>query len=282
MAAEKNELVVKSNKLIQASYRLSLTEQQMVLYSICRAREDQKGLSASEPVSVEAKAFAVQFNVDPTNVYRLLKEASIALYERQVVIHDTHPKTGKPRVVRTRWISDAAYVDGAGVVEFTFAPKMIPFITRLEKEFTSYRLEKIGNMTSIHAVRIYELLIQYLPIGRREISVAELKEMLGIAGEYKAIKDFKKYVVDVAAKQINEHSDVDVTYEQRKTGRMVTHLTFIFKSKKEPKPHQPSKNPQKRPVVNKDYVEKHARPGELYDQAYRRLLEEAGQQRLTD
>lgn len=281
MAAEKNELVVKSNKLIQASYRLSLTEQQMVLYSICRAREVQKGLSASEPVSVEAKAFSAQFNVDPTNVYRLLKEASIALYERQVVIHDVHPKTGKPRVVRTRWISDAAYVDGAGVVEFTFAPKMIPFITRLEKEFTSYRLEKIGNMTSIHAVRIYELLIQYLPIGRREISVTELKEMLGIAGEYKAIKDFKKYVVDVAARQINEHSDVDVTYEQRKTGRMVTHLTFIFKSKKEPKP-QPSKNPQRRPVVNKDYVEKHARPGELYDQAYRRLLEEAGQQRLTD
>lgn len=280
MPNEKNELVVKSNKLIQASYRLTLTEQQMVLYAICKAREEQKGLSANEPVSVEAKYFATQFGVDPTNVYRLLKEASLALYERQVVIHDTHPKSGKPRVVKTRWISDAAYVDGAGIVEFTFAPKMIPFITRLEKEFTSYRLEKIGNMTSVHAVRIYELLLQYLTVGRRELGIEELKEMLGIPGEYKAIKDFKKYVVDVAVRQINEHSDICVGYDQRKAGRTVTHLIFTIKPRQELKAK--ATKASKKLVVDRDFVERHARPGESYDQAYRRLLEEAGQQRLAD
>lgn len=275
MSREKLDLVVKSNRLIQASYRLTLTEQQMVLYSICKAREEQKGLSANEPVSVDARSFAAQFGVDPTNVYYLLKEASAALYERQVVIHDIHPKSGKPRVVKTRWISDAAYVDGAGIVEFTFAPKMIPFITRLEKEFTSYRLEKIGNMTSVHAVRIYELLIQYVAVGRRELGIDELKEMLGISGEYKALKDFKKYVVDVAEKQINEHSDIDVSYSQRKAGRTVTHLIFDIKSKPETKPKA------KRPVIDEVYLEKYARPGESRDAAYRRLAEELGQARLV-
>lgn len=281
MATEKNDLIVKSNKLIQASYRLSLTEQQMVLYSICRAREEQKGLSANEPVSVDARSFAVQFGVDPTNVYRLLKEASLALYERQVVIHDIHPKSGKPRIVKTRWISDAAYVDGAGIVEFTFAPKMIPFITRLEKEFTSYRLAKIGNMTSVHAIRIYELLIQYQTVGRREFGIEELKEMLGIPGEYKAIKDFKKWVIDVAVKQINEHSDLFVSYLQRKTGRTVTHLIFDIQAKADGKAKRSTpKKASKRPAVDRDYVERHARPGESYDQAYRRLLEDMGQQSL--
>lgn len=278
MAAEKSDLVVKSNRLVEASYRLSLTEQQLVLYSICHSREEQRGLSSNEPVSVDAKAFAARFNIDPSNVYSMLKDASTALYNRQVVIHDTHPKTGKPRVVKTRWISDAAYVDGAGIVEFTFAPKMIPFITRLEAEFTSYRLEKIGHMTSVHAVRIYELLIQYLTIGRRELELGELKEMLGIAGEYKAIKDFKKYVLEIAVRQINEHSDIHVSYEQRKTGRTVTHLIFTIKNRKEGKTAKAAK----RPAVTREYVEQHARPGESYDQAFRRLLEESGQQRLMD
>lgn len=272
---EKNDLVVKSNRLVQASYRLTLTEQQMVLYSICKAREEQKGLSANEPVSVDARAFAAQFGIDPTNVYYLLKEAAAALYERQVVIHDIHPKSNKPRVVKTRWISDAAYVDGAGIVEFTFAPKMIPFITRLEKEFTSYRLEKIGNMTSVHAVRIYELLIQYSAVGRRELGIDELKEMLGISGEYKAIKDFKKRVLDTAVNQINEHSDIDVSYTQRKAGRTVTHLIFDIKSKPE------AKTKAKRPVIDEAYLEKYARPGESRDAAYRRLAEELGQARLV-
>ena len=30
------ELVVKSNRLIEASYRLGLTEQRIILYAICR------------------------------------------------------------------------------------------------------------------------------------------------------------------------------------------------------------------------------------------------------
>lgn len=277
MAAEKHELVTKSNKLIEASYRLTLVEQQLVLYAICRGREEQRGLSANEPVTIDAKAFAEQFRIDPSNVYRQLKEAADTLYERRVLIHDIHPKTQKPRIVKTRWVSDVGYIEGAGLLEVTFAAKMIPFITRLEAEFTSYRLEKIGHMTSAHAVRLYELLIQYLGIGRREMEIGWFKEKLGIAGEYAAIKDLKKRVIDVAVSQINAHSDISVTLGQRKTGRTVTHLVFDIKAKSETKP---AKKP-KRPVIDDAYINKHARPGESYDHALRRLLEEAGQGRLV-
>jgi len=278
MAAEKQEVVTKSNRLIEASYRLTLVEQQLVLYAICRSREEQRGLSANEPVTIDAKAFAEQFHIDAASVYRQLKEAADALYERRVLIHDIHPKTQKPRVVKTRWVSDVAYIDGAGLVEVTFAPKMIPFITRLEAEFTSYRLEKIGHMTSAHAVRLYELLIQYAGIGKREMEIDWLKEMLGIAGEYAAIKDLKKRVIDVAVEQINKHSDIRVSYAQRKAGRTVTHLIFDIGSKPSEKAEKPVK--RNRPVIDASYVAKHARPGESHDQAFRRLLEEAGQERL--
>jgi plasmid replication initiation protein len=279
MSVEKQELVTKSNKLIEASYRLTLVEQQLVLYAICRSREEQRGLSANEPVTISAQAFAAQFQLSQAHVYSKLKEAADTLYERRVIIHDIHPKTQKPRTVKTRWVSDIAYIEGAGLVEVTFAPKMIPFITRLEAEFTSYRLEKIGHMTSVHAVRLYELLVQYASVGMREMELAWLKEKLGIADEYKAIKDFKKRVLDVALAQINEHSDIVVSHTQRKTGRVVTHLIFAIKNKAE-KASRPAKK-AKREVVDDAYVKKHARPGESTYQAWQRLLEEAGQGRLV-
>ena len=41
---------------------------------------------------------------------------------------------------------------------------------------------------------------------------------------------------DLAIKQINEHTDITVKYEQHKTGRTITAMSFIFKVKKAPEP----------------------------------------------
>lgn len=139
MSLPKAELVVKSNRLIEASYRLGLNEQRIILYAICRCREEQTGLLPDLPVTITADAFAHQFpSIDKTNVYRQLKEAMDALYDRSVTIHDVDPASGHARVKKTRWVSEAAYVDGAGNVQVIFTPEVIKYITRLEAEFTSY------------------------------------------------------------------------------------------------------------------------------------------------
>ena len=228
-AVEKKEIVVKSNRLVEASYKLNLVEQQIILYSICRSREEERGLSPQEPVTISAASFATQFGTDTRLVYGQLKEAMDTLFERFVTIHDIDPKTGLPRVTKTRWISEASYIDGAGQIQIIFAPRVIPFITRLGEEgnFTSYLLERIGNMTSGHAIRLYELLAQYQDAGKRGFGIPDLKETLGLdPSEYPAIKDFKKWVVDVAVSQINKHTDIAVEYENIKTGRTVTGLIF--------------------------------------------------------
>lgn len=226
---KKNELVVKSNRLVEASYRLGLNEQRIILYSICRCREEQKGLFPDLPVTITADAFAKQFpSIDKTNVYRQLKDAMDALYDRSVTIHDTDPASGHARVKKTRWISEAAYVNGAGNIQVIFTPEVIKYITRLEAEFTSYQLEKVGHMTSAHAVRMYELLAQHKDIGTRTLNLAWLRDALQIEpGEYKLTADFTRKVLDISVEQINKHSDVTVSYKPKKTGRAIT--DFVFK-----------------------------------------------------
>jgi plasmid replication initiation protein len=221
------ELVVKSNRLIEASYKLTMVEQQLILFAICQAREQEVGLSKNSSVSIDALSFAQQFNLRTNDVYEQLKSAVTTLFERYITIHDIHPKSGKPRVIKTRWVNDVAYTVGAGIVELSFAPRVVPFITRLDKSFTSYRLTRIAKLKSIYSVRIYELLVQYLSIGKRKFELGELKEILGIPGEYSVINDFKKRVLDVAVEQINLHTDLKISYSQQKTGRTVTGITFL-------------------------------------------------------
>jgi plasmid replication initiation protein len=264
--AKTSELVVKSNRLVEACYRLNLIEQQIILFAISRSRDEQLGLSPNNPVTIAASAFVKVFGTNESKVYGQLKEALGDLFERSVTIYDTDPATGKDRTVTTRWISDKAYIDGAGHIQLTFAPRVIPYITRLESEFTSYRLEKISGMSSAHAVRLYELLVQYLTIGKREIELSDLRKSLGLTDEYKAIKDFKKRVIDVAEAQINEHSDIRVSYTQRKTGRTVTHLIFAIKP--EPKLDQVKRKNGK---LSDADIAKQARPGESWEAARARL-----------
>jgi plasmid replication initiation protein len=225
----KKELVVKSNRLVEASYRLTEIEMQIVLYSICRSREDGIGLSPKDPLTIRADDFAARFGTNTTKVYGQLKDAMDTLYKRTLIIRDEDPKTGKLRVVETRWISDKAYIDGAGQIQITFAHKVIPFIAQLEGDFTRYRLERIGRMTSIHAVRLYELLLQYLKIGKREINIAWLKATLQLEGEYLRTSNLKLRVIDVAVEQINVYSDLQVSYTNIKTGKAITGFLFTIK-----------------------------------------------------
>jgi plasmid replication initiation protein len=229
----KKELVVKSNRIVEASYRLTLNEQRIILYSICRAREEQKGLFPDLPVTITAETFAKQFpSIDKSNVYGQLKDAMNSLYARSVTIHDTDPATELPRVRETRWLSEKAYIDGAGHIQVVFTPKVIQHITRLEVEFTSYQLEKVGNMTSAHAIRIYEMLAQYREIGTRELNLKWLRNALQIEDdEYKQTRDLRKWVLDAAVKQINDHSDLKVSYTPKKTSRAITDFVFKIKSK---------------------------------------------------
>lgn len=259
MAHQIPELVVKSNRLIEASYRLTLNEQRIILYAICRSREEQKGLFSDQPVVITADAFANQFPATKKgHVYQQLKEAMAALYDRSVTLYETDEETGLPQVSTTRWISKASYIDGAGRIKIIFTSDVIKYITRLEKEFTSYQLEKVGNMTSFYAVRLYELLAQNREIGGRTLSLKWLREIFQIEPEqYRLTADFKKWIIDAAIKQINDHSDLAVSYKSIKTGRAITDFAFKIKAK-DIKP--------KRQV--------------LTDQQFRDQLESRGQQRI--
>lgn len=233
----KNELVVKDNALINASYNLDTTEQRLILLAIVQARELSKNVDANSTLEVHAHHYMKQFNVDKHAAYEGLKNAASNLFERKFSYKGIHEGTKQEKIVKSRWVSKIAYVDSAGIVELTFAPDIIPLITQLEKSFTAYELKQISSLTSKYAIRLYELLIQWRSVGRTPVfGLDDFRFKLGLAEhEYTKMANFKVRVLDAALNQINELTDIIASYEQHKNGRLISGFSFTFTTKHQPK-----------------------------------------------
>lgn len=225
----KRELIVKDNALINASYSLELTEQRIILLAILKARENKT--PHNQELIVTAQSYITAFNVHRNTAYKTLKTACDNLFDRRFS-YQRYSDKGKYEQVKSRWVQSVVYAESDSYIKIKFADEVLPLITMLEKHFTSYELQQVASLKSIHAIRLYELLIQYRTVGKLEISLSDLRLKLGIAdGKYPTMNNFKARVLDVGIQQINEYSDIIVKYEQVKTGRTIVGFKFSFKQK---------------------------------------------------
>ena len=251
--------VYKSNHVIEASYRLTLSEQRLVLMCIQRIKKGQV-VTAETPFEITAANFSDMFSVTIDRAYVALQEVADKLYDRSITIHQPDPSRPALSKTTTRWISQKDYFDKEGRVCIYFSPKVIKYISLLEGNFTRYNLEHIAGMTSVYGIRFYELMRSWLfgePRKTKTVEINEIKELLALKDEngnyqYPSIKDFKLRVLDKAMDDINGHSDLTASYEDKKTGRKITHFTFTFGLKvkdqgKAKEPEQPKTEDQKAP-----------------------------------
>ena len=227
------ELVVKDNALINASYNLELVEQRLMLIGITTARKNGKGITAMDPLSIHASEYAKQFNVTIDGAYKALKDASLSLFERQFSFDEKHKRNSVKRV-KSRWVSQVAYIDDLAEIQFIFTPAVVSMFTRLEQHFTSYDLDQVSTLKSKYAIRLYELIIAWRSTGKTPvIDLEDFRNKLGLEPtEYQKMCNFKENVLDLAITQINQCTDIKVEYEQYKKGRSISGFSFSFKQKK--------------------------------------------------
>lgn len=258
-------MVYKSNALVEAAYRLSVQEQRIVLACISQVRRDEP-VTDEVMYSVSVEEIATMAGVAIESSYSQLKEAALRLKRREVrLTQEPNGRGRKPSVMITGWVQTIVYREGEGRVELRFNKDMLPYLTELTKQFTKYALADVVKMDSTHAIRLYELLMQWDSVGQREITIDQLREWFQLEDKYPSIKDFKKWVLKPAVTQINEHSPMMVNWSQQKTGRKVTHLIFDFVPKNETKPSK-----RKAKLSDAD-IAKLARPGETWEAARSRI-----------
>ena len=227
----KSNLVVKTHHLNTVLQNLKLAEIRIVQLAVVDARETGKGLTAETPLRIDALRYAEVFDTTRQNGYLMMKEAEDTLFNRRFSYIDDEGK-----LVKSRWLSQVRYLDDEGAIEVVFTPAVVQGITRIdgaEEFFTKYLLEQTATMTSNYSVRLYELLVQWKQA--KKTPMFELQEFRGQLGveddEYKAMSNFKIRVLDLAVEEINEKSDLNINYTQKKKGRKIIGFTFTVHEK---------------------------------------------------
>ena len=227
-------LVVKDNALIEASYKLSLVEQRLILMAIVEMRKPLDYQNKPREIVISASDYARHFDTHINTAYQALQDATKDLMARQFTFIDI--VDGKKIKKTSRWVSEIGYGVNEAVVTMKFAPAIMPLISELERRFTSYSLDRIASLNSAYAVRLYELLIQWRSTGLTPlIKLDDLRQKLGVEkNEYPRMTDFKKRVLDLGIEQINEHTYINAKYKQIKKGREIVGFEFSFKEKSKP------------------------------------------------
>lgn len=219
----KNTLITKSNYLIEAGYKLSLNEQRLILVTIAKL-DGRKPAVKDNNFIITASEFSETFNLPIKQAYEILEDASSRLYERDIRTSDKEAKTRG----RFRWVDGVKYWDGEAKVTLSFCSHILPYLTALHHHFTSYELKQITRLKTAYAIRLYELLAQFLKTGERFINLQNLKNLLELTTEYKRFFDFKKRVIEPAINDINLSTNLIVEWDTLKKGRSIIGLVFIF------------------------------------------------------
>ena len=228
------KMIVKDNALVSAAYRLTLAEQRLVLLSIIDARALGLELDEKHELEIKASSYKTAFGVSRQAAYMALKEAAETLMKRSFSYSYMSSK-GNLRHAKSAWVQYIDYSDQEASVKLIFATKVIPLICKLEKQFTSYELAQVAELTSAYAVRLYEFLMQWKSIKNTPVIELEyFRLQLGVEeDEYKRMHHFKARVLDAAVAQINASTNILANYEQHKAGRNIIGFSFSFSYKKD-------------------------------------------------
>ena len=216
-----NLSVTKSNNLVDASYKLNVQAQKLIL--ACLGKIDSRAEIPNE-ITITAIEYGDLMGI--SNARRDLYKAADHLFDAVITLKDNNEE------IKLRWVQKSVLKKkGEGSVTITWSDDVLKYISVLKNRFTTYKLRHISELKSGHSIRLYELLMRFNSTGARIISIADFKSALGVSDKYPKFKELTRRVINPAIDELNKSSDLIVQYETLKKGKTVTALAFSFTQK---------------------------------------------------
>lgn len=216
VAASRRPLTVyKSNDLVNARYDWTAMQHRVVLMLISQLDGEAEDFGEQEvPV-----ADLVELGGQSSNAYGgLVAEAADALLGQTITIPSERPSRRGKRGKTTYNLFSRMRVE-EGRVFARFNLDMRPLLLQLKKRYTRYVLENALRFQSPYSVRLYEMAMQFSDLGHRTILVEDLRYMLMLEDKYPRFADFRRRVLDQATSEINEKTDLVVSFDVERKGQ---------------------------------------------------------------
>lgn len=237
-------LVCKSNDIVQKSrYEFTFAEQRTIAF-ICSKIKPIEPLDRAKGIPFQLE---YEFNIldytricgieDNGRVYEEVKTILKNLSDKSMWLQQDDGSE-----VLVRWLSKVRTNKRSGIAKIKIDEDLAPYLFDLQTRFLSYELKNILNMKSQYSIRLYELLKSYHDMKVAQTDHREWKEkaykpkkiswtvdleefkkrlMVDTIKSYKDYSLFRTKVLEVAQKEINELTNINVYFEPIKKGRKV-------------------------------------------------------------
>lgn len=215
---------VAANDIIRGKQSMTLQTARLIRLLVTQIAERDKDLKTYTCKITDLAKF---INVPRNNLYRDVFKICECALDSKVYIgtgNSKHPWK------LFHWISMASY-DGKGNITLRLSDEIKPYVLELDKWFTQYKLKNILEFSSYYAIRLYEIIkCEDGATGNMqselEFEIDELRQYFDCENKYKLFADFKRKVIEVAVREINEKSDLWINPTYKKTSRAITSVVF--------------------------------------------------------
>ena len=208
-------MVVQSNRLIEARYRLTIEEQKIIKILISQIQRDDTDFQV---YTFHVKELGEMLGITHKQQYAVLNRVTDRLLTRILKFYNPETK----ELLKTTWLSSARYKEKQGTISFRFDPELKPLLLQLKSYFTQYTLEQVMQFKGQYAIRFFEFRKSFLGRGKNEaiFSLKELWEILGLGeDEYTIFRNFRNRVLEPARLELLERTGKSFTWEPVKQGQ---------------------------------------------------------------
>ncbi|MBD3842460.1 MAG: replication initiation protein, partial [Campylobacterales bacterium] len=208
----KKSMTVSQNfALVNAKYKLNTSEMKFILTAITQL--DSKTDTVLQEYEIKVNELEERLQAEQN-------ETRLKQFAKKLMSKPLEVPTDDGWIV-ANWFSDIEYVRGQAKFKVRFSEKLKPYLLQLKERFVAYNLKHILPLTSTYSIRIYQLLKEYEKLKIRYFDVEELMELLQVPKSYKIYADFNRKVLQVAERELKEHTDIYFTLEEEKESRKV-------------------------------------------------------------
>lgn len=223
-----NKNVIQSYTLTTSRYKFTAYEKRILYRIVEYAQDELKGIMIRDNLHrIEHSLFGREITMPIADIlkdeqdenYTIAKKAFSSLSDKFIIIDNDDIWQ------KTHIISNPKIKKKTGMVTFSVFNEIWDGMLNFSKGYRKYELVTAMQFNSVYSMRFYELLSgQKRPL---DFTFEQLREMLCVNDKYKLVGDFKRWVLDVAKKELDESSPYSFNYIEVKEGRKVVGFKFF-------------------------------------------------------
>jgi plasmid replication initiation protein len=225
--------VTMSNALTRAGHGLTLAEKRVVMIAVSKLDSRRPLRPGEAPCTrITAAEYAEVAQCELNTAYEALQAAAKALYKRSITFYEpAFKRNGKPlppTMVQVRWVGRATYHVGEGWIELAWWHELLPHLTGLQRQFTTYQLQQASALRSVYSWRLLELLQRFKSTGVAEYTIEDFKVSMDAPPSLSDFGQVKRRIIEPAVRELREKDGWLIQWEPIKAGRKVKALRFRF------------------------------------------------------